>query len=620
MLHLAKKEIRAKVMTKPLKSHLRRLKLLIQRYKQAYITQGALLRLSELASTISDMHDFYPAIHKMVSELLHAENFYVVFYDQANNEYSAQYFSDEKDQEIIAQISSAAFASGLTGYVARTGKVLLCDEALFNALVKEGTIKAQGSPCAHWLGMPLCRGDQVIGVMVIQSYNFQYRYTDSDLDLFRSISDHTVVAIDRVKHRELLEETVRHRTQELQRTNLSLEKEVQERINAEKLQAALYRISELTASSEDMASFYLAIQKILSELMLAENCYIALLSEDKLRLNFPFYHDQYSASGQSRPLSRGFTEYILRCGEAKLITPEYANQLVLAGEIKRRAATADRPNPFASSWLGAPLMVNRQAIGVIALQSYHQQYQYGEYELSILRFVSQNIAIAIQRKLAAEQQKRDQEELERRVFASTRELRQANLFLRLQVEERKKIEAKLFYEANHDSLTGLANRQMFLQLLKQQFALSKRQPDLYIALLYIDLDRFKHINDSLGHHIGDAFLIETSQRLKKVVREHDLVARLGGDEFVALLTNLHNKHDAAEIAQRIVQELYKPFSLDSHQVISGASVGLAYLEPEHTTADALMRDADTAMYQAKTQGRNQFMVFNADSCQPLSET
>lgn len=591
-------------------TRLQRLKSLLQRYKQAYITQGALLSLSELASTISDMRDFYPAIHKMVSELLHAENFYVAFYDSVTNQYSAQYFSDEKDQAILEQFSTETFSSGLTGYVVRTRQVLLCDEALFNTLVQQGDIQAHGSPCAYWLGIPLCRGEQVIGVMAIQSYDSEQSYTDSDLDLFCSIGGHTITALDRVKSRELLEDTVRHRTQELKNTNLSLEKEIQERINAEKLQAALYRISELTASSQDMASFYLAMHQVLAELMPVENCFIALLNKDKSTLSFPFYHDQYSATAQERPLSRGFTEYVLRCGETKLINAEDAEKLVLTGEIERAVSNPSNLDHYCTSWLGAPLLVENQALGVIAVQAYYQQYQYSEHELSILRFVSQNIAIAIQRKLALEQQKQHQEELEKRVFESTRELRQTNLFLRLQVEERKKAEAKLFYEANHDSLTGLANRQMFLQLLKQQFSLSKRQPNLHMVLLYIDLDRFKHINDSLGHHVGDAFLIEASQRLKKLIREHDVVARLGGDEFVVLLTNLQLKDDAKEIAQRVVCSLQRPFQLDEQRVHSGASVGLAYMKPEHVTADDLLREADSAMYQAKSQGRNQFIVFN----------
>jgi diguanylate cyclase (GGDEF)-like protein len=589
---------------------IRRLTLLTRRYKQAYITQGALLKLSELASTISDMRDFYPAIHKMVSELLHAENFYVVFYDSDSEHYSPQYFSDEKDQQLIAQVPSGAFSSGLTGYVARTGQALLCDSGQFSELVAQGHIQPQGSPSDHWLGIPLCRGNQVIGVMAIQSYNAKQLYTDSDLALFSSIGGHTISALDRVKSRELLEDTVRQRTQQLQKINQSLQKEIKERSNAEQLQAALYRISELTASSRDMNSFYKAVHVVLSELMPAENCYIALLDQDRTKLTFPFYLDQYSPPARERPLSRGFTEYVIRCADARLINSASAQQLVEAGEIRRGMADPMQPARHSTSWLGAPLLIDQRVIGVIALQSYEQSYSYGEVELNILRFVSQHIAVAIQRKLGTEQQKRHQEELERKVFESTRELRQTNLFLRLQVEERKKAEQKLFYEANHDALTGLANRQMFLQQLKQQFALSKRQPQLSMALLFIDLDRFKLINDSLGHHVGDAFLIEVSKRLQSTVREHDLVARLGGDEFVVLLTSLLHDTDAEDVAERIIDKIRQPFLLQGQQVHSGASIGIAYFDSDHSKAEALLRDADAAMYQAKSMGRNRFVIFN----------
>ena len=589
---------------------LRRLTLLAQRYQQAYLSQGALLKLSELASTISDMRDFYPAIHKMVAELLHAENFYVVFYDSESQQYSPQYFSDEKDQQMIVDVPSSAFSSGLTGYGARTAKPLLCDVNQFEQMVADGHIQAQGSPCAHWLGIPLCRGERVIGVMAIQSYNPEQLYSNDDLLLFSSIGGHTITALDRVKSRELLEDTVRHRTRQLEIINQSLQREIKERTAAEQLQAALYRISELTASSSDMQSFYRAVHKVLAELMHADNCYIALLDQADEKLTFPFYLDQYSAPARERPLSRGFTEYVIRCGDARLINEQQAARLVAAGEIKRGMADPHKPGRHSTSWLGAPLLIEQKVIGVIALQSYDRTYSYSENELNILRFVSQHIAVAIQRKLATEQQKRHQEELERKVFESTRELRQTNLFLRLQVEERKKAEQKLFFEANHDALTGLANRQMFIQQLKQQYALYKRQPQQGVALLFIDLDRFKLINDTLGHHIGDAFLIEVSKRLQTTVREHDLVARLGGDEFVVLLTSLLHEQDAEEVADRIIERVRQPFLLQGQQVQSGASIGIAYFNTHHSQAEALLRDADAAMYQAKSMGRNRFVIFN----------
>lgn len=588
-----------------------RMKRLLSRYKEAYAIQGALLRLSELASHISDMDDFYPAIHHIVSEYLLAENFYIVLYNEQLLEYRVQYFSDEKDQKLLESIQSNAFSKGLTGYVAKHKQPLLCDEALFQELVRTGEIEAQGSPCAHWMGIPLWRGDTLIGVMVIQSYDSLRRYKLRDLKVFSSIGAHTVTALDRVRGRELLESTVKERTEQLMQTNAFLQKEIKEREHGETLQAALYTISELTASSQDMVTFYQEIHKVLCNLMAAENCYIALLDTEHSKLRFPFYVDKFKPAALDRPLSRGFTEYVIRSGEAKLINTELADKLVAAGEIQRGVNGA-LSAPLSHSWLGAPLKIEQRVIGVITVQSYDADYHYSEQELSILRFVSQHIAVAIQRKLAAEKQKLHQEELERKVFESTRELRQTNLFLRLQVEERKKAEQKLFYDANHDALTGLANRQMFLHQLTQQLILSKRYPQTGMALLFLDLDRFKLINDTLGHHTGDAFLIECAKRLRMAVREHDLPARFGGDEFVVMLLNLHSPQDAEDIAQRIIDKFRQPYLVHAQSISSGVSIGIAPFQTEYVQADSMLRDADAAMYHAKAKGRDCYVLFQPE--------
>jgi diguanylate cyclase (GGDEF)-like protein len=151
---------------------------------------------------------------------------------------------------------------------------------------------------------------------------------------------------------------------------------------------------------------------------------------------------------------------------------------------------------------------------------------------------------------------------------------------------------------------------MFLMQLRQRFSYRNREATSRFALLFIDLDRFKLINDTLGHHIGDLFLIEVSQRLQQTVREHDLVARLGGDEFVVLLGQIQNDLDAEEVAERLIESLRQPMMLEGQQVCSGASLGIACYQPEYQNADELLRDADAAMYQAKSFGRNRFVIFN----------
>lgn len=612
------KELAANATNRQPSGQIRRLRSLLKKYQLAYAVQQALLKLSELASTLTDMAQFYPQIHQLVNQHLAADNFFVVLLDPPTGRFQLEYYADEKDCLDASDLDPADFARGMTGYVCRTGQPLLCDAARFRQLIASGDIEAQGTPSHHWLGVPLRRGQLVIGVMAVQLYEEGRLYTQHDVDLLTEIAVHTVTAIDRVKSRELLEQTVRERTRQLQNTNQSLQREIRERSNAEKLQAALYKISELTATELDMAAFYRQVHQILSSLMPAENCYIALLDESGKSLSFPFYVDQYCPPATERPLRKGFTEYVLRVGEARLINKELSDLLVAQGEVIRLVPdNAGSPLPHSTSWLGAPLLIEQQALGVIAVQSYHQDYIYGDNELNILRFVSQHIAVAIQRRLNFEQQKLHQEDLERKIFERTRELRQTNLFLRLQVEERKKAEEKLFHEANHDALTGLANRQMFMLQLKQKFALRNREANLKFTLLFIDLDRFKLINDTLGHHAGDAFLIEISKRLLLTVREHDLVARLGGDEFVVLLTQLQQAADAEDVADRIIEAVRQPMELQGQSLYSGASIGIAHYDASYANADGMLRDADAAMYQAKALGRNRFVIFTESMRQQL---
>ena len=179
-----------------------------------------------------------------------------------------------------------------------------------------------------------------------------------------------------------------------------------------------------------------------------------------------------------------------------------------------------------------------------------------------------------------------------------------------QIEERKDIELKLIHAAHHDMLTDLPNRAMFNSRLELAVASKQRHPDNKFAVLFIDLDRFKMINDTLGHHAGDEFLIEVSRRIALCIRGHDLLARLGGDEFVILLDNFDHASDAEDVASRIIETISKPFSLSEQDMYSGASIGIAFLETHYVSADEVLRDADAAMYQATNLGRSRYVLFD----------
>ncbi|MEH2206615.1 MAG: EAL domain-containing protein [Nostoc sp.] len=218
-----------------------------------------------------------------------------------------------------------------------------------------------------------------------------------------------------------------------------------------------------------------------------------------------------------------------------------------------------------------------------------------------------------ERKQAEEMLYRAYSELEIRVAERTAELVKANQKLLNEITERKRVESQLLHLAFHDTLTGLANRVAFMSRLKHAINYSKRHSDYLYAVLFIDLDRFKVINDSLGHINGDQLLLAIASRLEICVRSIDTAARLGGDEFTILLEGIQDVSDAIKVAERIQKELALPFKLGGQEVFITASIGISLSSTvDYQHPEELLRDADTAMYRAKVLGRARYELFNSD--------
>jgi|GEM_PF-1383063 len=179
------------------------------------------------------------------------------------------------------------------------------------------------------------------------------------------------------------------------------------------------------------------------------------------------------------------------------------------------------------------------------------------------------------------------------------------------ISDQKDLEARIRHQAFHDALTGLPNRLLFLDRVHQSLRRMKRSQK-GMAIMFIDLDNFKYVNDSLGHDEGDQLLKTAAQRLEEVLREEDTVARLGGDEFTVLLEGLHDSVAAMDLAERIVANLQRPMTTGSRELFITTSVGVVYNEEPTATADELLRDADTAMYQAKGAGKNRVAIFSPE--------
>jgi diguanylate cyclase (GGDEF)-like protein/PAS domain S-box-containing protein len=178
------------------------------------------------------------------------------------------------------------------------------------------------------------------------------------------------------------------------------------------------------------------------------------------------------------------------------------------------------------------------------------------------------------------------------------------------ITDRKLAEQQLHHDAFHDALTGLPNRALFMDHLKLAIARARRNAERNYAVLYLDLDRFKIINDSLGHTIGDQLLVGIADRLKKNLRPGDTVARLGGDEFTILIEDITDEKEAVQVAERVQKELSTPFNLSGREVFTTVSMGIAPSSTGYERAEDILRDADTAMYRAKAAGKSRYEVFD----------
>lgn len=207
-------------------------------------------------------------------------------------------------------------------------------------------------------------------------------------------------------------------------------------------------------------------------------------------------------------------------------------------------------------------------------------------------------------------------DLENKVGERTRELTRINMDLENVINEKEQAEESLQYLAYHDELTGLPNKNLLVDRISQSIKISERDRQK-MAILFLDLDRFKTINDSLGHIIGDKLIQEVALRIHHTLRKHDTVSRNGGDEFVVVLEKLKSYNEAIHVAKKVINNLTNPFDILSHKIHIGASIGISVYPTDGDTPAVLLRNADTAMYRAKKSGGNQLQFYDASMSNQL---
>ena len=334
---------------------------------------------------------------------------------------------------------------------------------------------------------------------------------------------------------------------------LAVAHDITERKLSETKQEAIYAISEAAHTAKSLESLYERIHQTIGQLLRATHFSVVLYDQASDTLCYAYHaNTQLTAPGTIALKDDALCAEVVRTGRTVLLTP-----------ANRRTLPA--PQSDALYWLGVPLRTDSGTLGILVLESYTEQRSYTEKDRELLQFISTQVAAAI---------------------------------------ERKQMHERLLHMAQHDMLTRLPNRALLLDRLHTALARARRD-DTLVSLLFVDLDRFKRVNDSLGHAMGDRLLQQVAQRLQTCVRAADTVARLGGDEFVLLLENGHTSRHAEAVANKILESFKQPFTLQDQPFHVQASIGVA-VYPEHgSDASELLNHADRTMYRSKHNGGNQ---------------
>jgi diguanylate cyclase (GGDEF)-like protein len=297
-------------------------------------------------------------------------------------------------------------------------------------------------------------------------------------------------------------------------------------------------------------------------------------------------------------LPSGIINYVERTSEGVVIDN--------ATQVPRYASDAYINEHRPKSIICLPIGDRDRSLGILYLENNLVSGVFSNNLLPVLNLCCTQFAIALENKLLHQkllQSKSREHEKTARLEKSLEELQQAQeLLIEAQVQ--------LQHDAFHDSLTGLPNRAWLMKMLDHAIKLAQRHHNYLYSVLFLDLDRFKFVNDSLGHLIGDELLKSVADKLQACVRSCDTVARFGGDEFAILLEEMEDPQEATIVAQRIQETLSKPFQLQDYQVCTGTSIGIALSTMGYQQPDELLRDADAAMYQAKSQGKGRYVIFD----------
>lgn len=450
------------------------------------------------------------------------------------------------DGQYYIKQNKIPFSLGNTGHVAISGQPQMINDLSLSDRYLPDITPAQSEIC-----VPLIDNNNVIGVIDCEHPKKNY-FNDSHLEILTTVASMLSAKVNQCQ------------------TLVDLNKTVAQLNEAQIVEKGLLKIANLTYEACNMDEFYENLHEIINSLLNAKNLFIGLYDKKTKKLKLPYILEAGIRSRDIKTFSAEQTDNTASGYMLKTNTSLLLSRADFKSHVAKKHFELVGESPY--SWLGVPFEINDQFNGLIVTQSYDESVSFSHHDQDILTYISRQISLAIDRELTHK---------------------------------------ALTHKAMHDQLTGLANRALLIDRLDLAINRLDRQSDLkFHALLYLDFDRFKIINDTLGHQVGDQFLITICKTINKNIRQVDTFARLGGDEFAILMEDLDSESQVTNLIERIKASLSEPLIVDGHILKASTSIGISYALNSTDLAYQVLQCADTAMYEAKSLGRGQSQVFN----------
>lgn len=337
-------------------------------------------------------------------------------------------------------------------------------------------------------------------------------------------------------------------------------------------------ISELNYHSASAEDFYSGLHKIIEKQVNTSSFFVVSFDTQNQLYSCPYWHDEkrggeFDASIDHENMANTLIAEVINNQVPRLARAEELEHRIKNGKLINRG-------PKVYSWLAVPFKISESLQGAIALQSYDADILFNDSDKEFLTFLAQHVSVVI---------------------------------------DQKNKDNALQYQALHDSVTGLANRTLFLDRLEHAFSRCNRSSKPDMAVMFIDFDDFKAINDNFGHQIGDQVLATAAERMQKQLRSSDTLARIGGDEFAILLEDLENETMVMSISNRILEVMNTPIHTQQEPILASVSIGISFRDEKVAIFEDMLKNADHAMYHAKRRGKNNIQLYEERIHQSILE-